>query len=198
MRCADGVALRRARAWVRAWVGAGRAAGAGRGVRAGRTRARARRYAWWDKRKRNLHDEKVRKDMIDQLSARKEMMRLIKLRDRKVRKKMGLLRYYCCVSQREEYQKAFPIDDTELKEGPTAAELEAMKKKQREIERRLAELQTKNPETQEWKDYQVRKERTKVLEAKKAGLRPRTGADDRENRATRRRAQKVAEARRIE
>ena len=133
--------------------------------------------------------------MMDEISSRKEYMRLLKLRDRKVRKKMGLLRYALCKDQRAEYEKLFPIDD-DGNDGPSESEIEAMRKKQREIERRLAELAVKNPETDEWKAYVQKRDKTRVMEIKKKdmNLRPRTHAEERAERCQRRRAGKISNA----
>ena len=152
-------------------------------------------YRWWDARKRHLHNERERKRMMDEISSRKEYMRLLKLRDRKVRKKMGLLRYALCKDQRAEYEKLFPIDD-DGNDGPSESEIEAMRKKQREIERRLAELAVKNPETDEWKAYVQKRDKTRVMEIKKKdmNLRPRTHVEERAERRQRRRAGKISNA----
>ena len=39
----------------------------------------------------------------------KEHSRLLKLREKRVRKKMGVLRYLCCPAQRAAFRKLFPI-----------------------------------------------------------------------------------------
>ena len=114
---------------------------------------------WWDKKKRYLHEEKVRRDMIEQLAARKEHARLLKLREKRIRKKMGLLRYMFCPAQRAAFRKLFPVDDAQAEKTLSEAELQVQKAKQREVERRLRELNAKNPETSAWGDYQKRKTR---------------------------------------
>ena len=94
---------------------------------------------WWDKKKRKLYDEKVRRDMIEQLALRKEHTRLLKLREKRVRKNMGLLRYMCCPAQRAAFRKLFPVDDAEAERSLSEAELQAQKAKQREVERRAGQ-----------------------------------------------------------
>ncbi|KAJ1454062.1 hypothetical protein M885DRAFT_522568 [Pelagophyceae sp. CCMP2097] len=149
---------------------------------------------WWDRKKRQLFDEKVRKAMIEQLSARKEHGRLVKLREKRVRKKMGVFRYFLCPGQRKMYRDLFPIDDVEADRKLNEMELAEQKKRQREIERRIRELRAKNPETHAWHEYKKRKARkdyaaSKVTEAP----RERRSLVDRDRKMRRRRG-KVADA----
>ena len=150
---------------------------------------------WWDKKKRILYNEKVRRDMIDQLALRKEHNRLLKLREKRVRKNMGLLRYMCCPAQRAAFRKLFPVDDAEAERSLSEAELQAQKAKQREVERRLRELDAKNPETPAYKDYQKRKTRIEYAQLHSDPVRPRRLPHERADRAKARRADKVAAAR---
>ena len=150
---------------------------------------------WWDKKKRRLYDEKVRRDMIEQLALRKEHARLLKLREKRVRKNMGLLRYMCCPAQRAAFRKLFPVDDAEAERSLSEAELQAQKAKQREVERRLRELDAKNPETPAYKDYQKRKTRIEYAQLTSDPARPRRLPHERADRAKARRADKVAAAR---
>jgi len=156
---------------------------------------------WWDKRKRHLYEEKVRRDMIEQLAARKEHTRLLKLREKRIRKKMGVLRYFCCATQRAAFRKLFPVDDAEAEKTLNDAELQAQKAKQREVERRLRELNARNPETKAWKEYQRRKTRIEYAEqtsssSSSSAGRLRWTEDERARRAATRRADKVRQARR--
>ena len=50
--------------------------------------------AWWEKKKRWLQDEKDRKRAREEYSKRKEKARLRKMQQRKIRKKMGYVRYF--------------------------------------------------------------------------------------------------------
>ena len=149
---------------------------------------------WWDKKKRILYDEKVRRDMIDQLALRKEHTRLLKLREKRVRKKMGLLRYLCCPAQRAVFRKLFPVDDAEAEKTLSEAELQAQKAKQREVERRIRELDSRNPETNAWCDYQKRKTRIEYALLTADPARPRHTTDHRARRAKTRRADKIGAA----
>merc|ERR1711903_211619 len=133
---------------------------------------------WWDKKKRYLHEEKVRRDMIEQLAARKEHARLLKLREKRIRKKMGLLRYMCCPAQRAAFRKLFPVDDAEAERSLSEGELQA-----------------KNPETPAYKDYQKRKTRIEYAQLHSDPVRPRRLPHERADRAKARRADKVAAAR---
>ena len=79
-------------------------------------------------------------------------------RDRKIKKKMGVLRYYLCMHQRKDYYKLFPIEDTNEVKALSEAELAALRAKAREMERKLQELAILNPETDEWKGYKAQEE----------------------------------------
>jgi hypothetical protein len=150
---------------------------------------------WWDKKKRYLHEEKVRRDMIEQLAARKEHARLLKLREKRIRKKMGLLRYMFCPAQRAAFRKLFPVDDAQAEKTLSEAELQVQKAKQREVERRLRELNAKNPETSAWGDYQKRKTRMEYAQQSADRTHPRRSANERALRAAARRAKKKKTAR---
>ena len=63
-------------------------------------------------------------------------------RDRKIKKKMGILRYYCCPCFRSWYDD---YDDSRLTDDEKA---------QRARLARLEQLAAKNPETSAWKKYQ--------------------------------------------
>jgi len=149
---------------------------------------------WWDQKKRYLYEEKARRDMIEQLAARKEHTRLLKLREKRIRKKMGLLRYICCPAQRAAFRKLFPVDDAEAEKTLSEAELQVQKAKQREVERRLRELNAKNPETSAWKDYQKRKTRIEYAQQTAEPLRQRRSANERALRAFARRAHRIRQA----
>jgi len=152
---------------------------------------------WWDRKKRYLYEEKVRRDMIEQLTARKEHTRLLKLREKRIRKKMGLLRYLCCSAQREAFRKLIPVDDAEAEKSLSEAELQAQKAKQREVERRLRELNARNPETNAWREYQKRKMRIEYArDATTVSERSRGTTDERFQRAMSRRVDKIRQAHR--
>ena len=68
------------------------------------------------------------------------------------------------------------------------AELQAQKAKQREVERRLRELNAKNPETGAWKDYQKRRVRMEYAQGIAEPIRLRRSANERAQRAAKRRA----------
>lgn len=146
---------------------------------------------WWDRKKRYLYEEKVRRDMIEQLAARKEHTRLLKLREKRIRKKMGLLRYMCCPAQRAAFRKLFPVDDAEAEKTLSDAELQAQKAKQREVERKLRELNAKNPETGAWKEYQQRKTRFEYAQQTASPVRPRRSASQRALSSVVRRTEKA-------
>ena len=133
--------------------------------------------------------------MIEQLTARKEHARLLKLREKRIRKKMGLLRYLCCSTQRAAFRKLIPVDDAEAEKSLSEAELQVQKAKQREVERRLRELNAKNPETNAWREYQKRKMRVEYAQQAIGTERPHGTADERSQRAMLRRVEKIRHAR---
>ena len=88
--------------------------------------------------------------------------------EKRVRKKMGFLRYFCCPAQRATFRNLFPIDDAEAEQKLSEAEAAQQRarapgarkfarkftptfvrtfRRQREIERRIMELNARNPET---------------------------------------------------
>ena len=166
---------------------------------------------WWDRKKRYLHTEKVRKKMIDEVSIRKEHTRLVKLREKRVRKKMGILRYFCCPHLRKGYRTLFPIDDADALRKKTAGHIEMEERKKDEIARRISELASKPAPTRGWAAYQAKKARLEYTaeikrkraqkEGKADGGNGAGGADrkprsmtDRERRMAKRRARKIAQA----
>ena len=96
---------------------------------------------YWDFKKRDIYEAKLRADrMIEKKKEKKERKKNAQ-RDKKIKKKMGLLRYYLCPCIRYLYD---PEDITHLSDD----ELKA-----RERLKRLQELAAKNPETTAWKKY---------------------------------------------
>ncbi len=87
------------------------------------------------------------------------------------------------------------VDDAEAERSLSEAEIAAQKAKQREVERRLRELDARNPETNAWKDYQKRKTRIEYAQLTQDPVRPRRLAHERGERAKHRRADKIAAAR---
>lgn len=150
---------------------------------------------FWEKKKAVLQSEKERFKAIKNKAKAKETSRLLAMQARKIRKKMGLLQYYCCPFKRGEWAKMFPVEVKEEKKELTPAELNALRAKAREMERKLAELQIKNPETPEWQMYLVQKKQRALVEGAKKKVKPRVEETDRTKRMHHRRRRKEAEAR---
>lgn len=101
--------------------------------------------SFWDDRKRMLYetralaDAKIQKKKQDKIDKKKNY------NDRKIRKKMGLIRYYLCPCYRSLYDPKF--------EGMTDEEREEQRSRVA-IAKRLADLKVKNPETVIWKKFE--------------------------------------------
>ena len=161
---------------------------------------------WWNKKKRQLQDMKNLKAKRKREKELEEDAKFERLRQRKIRKKMGLIKYYACPWNRKVYDKMFPKRVKEVDHGLSAEELAELRKKAREEAKRLEEMMIKNPSTQEWRNYLKSKERkTKIKVQREKGLgpggepltlaekeaskqRPKTEASERQQRLERRRA----------
>ncbi|GMI34877.1 hypothetical protein TeGR_g922 [Tetraparma gracilis] len=82
-----------------------------------------------------------------------------RLRQRKIRKKMGMVKYFLCPWNRKQWDKMFPRHMAEASNALSAEELAELRKKAREEAKRLEELLIKNPETQEWRNYLKEKDK---------------------------------------
>ena len=151
---------------------------------------------WWAKKKQMLQDVKNLKAKRKREKELEEDAKFERLRQRKIRKKMGMLKYYLCPWNRKAYDKMFPRRVKEDLHGLSAEELAELRRKAREEAKRLEEMMIKNPETQEWRNYLKSKERKiKVKVAKEKAIeegrepkhRPTTSAADRMQRLGRRR-----------
>ncbi|GMH61169.1 hypothetical protein TrRE_jg8045 [Triparma retinervis] len=161
---------------------------------------------WWNKKKRQLQDMKNLKAKRKREKELEEDAKFERLRQRKIRKKMGLIKYYACPWNRKVYDKMFPKRVKDVDHGLSAEELAELRKKAREEAKRLEEMMIKNPSTQEWRNYLKSKERkTKIKVQREKGLgpggepltlaekeaskqRPKTEASERQQRLERRRA----------
>lgn len=151
---------------------------------------------WWAKKKQMLQDMKDLKAKRKKEKEMEEDAKFERLRQRKIRKKMGMLKYYLCPWNRKAYDKMFPRRQKEQDHGLSAEELAELRKKAREEAKRLEEMMIKNPETQEWRNYMKSKERKlKIKVQKEKALkegkdkepRPRSQVRDRQQRLERRR-----------
>ena len=114
---------------------------------------------WWIKKKRQLQDLKDLKARRKAEKALEAEAKFERLRQRKIRKKMGLMKYYSCPWNRKQWDKMFPRHMADASTALSAEELAALRKKAREEAKRLEELLIKNPETQEWRNYCIEKDK---------------------------------------
>lgn len=166
---------------------------------------------WWDRTKMRLHDDKVRRHMIETRAAGLERKRVLNLVEKRVRKKMGLLRYLCCSGQRAAYRALFPIDETKNHNHTQAQRTHNQEKQRRAMERKARQVAARNPETAVWQKYLARQKGTLLLQSSDALAestssdlvdtlssmrhRKRTPAKLRARKAQVRRADKIAAAR---
>lgn len=157
--------------------------------------------SWWNKKKRQLQDMKNLKAKRKREKELEEDAKFEKLRQRKIRKKMGMIKYYLCPWNRKIYDKMYPRRVKEADHGLSAEELAELRRKAREEAKRLEEMMIKNPTTQEWRNYQKAKERKmRIKVQREKGLgpdgemlevpqkrRPKTEGPDRKQRLERRR-----------
>jgi Ca2+-binding EF-hand superfamily protein len=151
---------------------------------------------WWEKKKRLLQDLKDLKARRKREKAMEAEAKFERLRQRKIRKKMGVMKYYCCPWNRKQWDKMFPRHQAEVSTALSAEELAELRKKAREEAKRLEELLIKNPETQEWRNYVAEKDaKLKLKWAKEKGEadgsikkpRPKASVSERVARTERRR-----------
>ena len=93
---------------------------------------------WWDRKKRRVQDEKDEADRLWKKEQAKKAAKAKRKETRHIRKKMGLIRFYCCPCLRYMY------DDTKDK---LTEEERAERERLIALARRKAELEAKNPNT---------------------------------------------------
>lgn len=98
--------------------------------------------SYWEDKKRSLYEGKLRAEALMAKKKAKKEKKARSHRDKKIKKKMGILRYYCCPCFRSWYDD---YDETRLTDEEKA---------QRARLARLEQLAAKNPETSAWKKYQ--------------------------------------------
>jgi Ca2+-binding EF-hand superfamily protein len=103
---------------------------------------------YWEWKKRSLYESKIRAEAIFAKKKAKKEKKARAGKDRKIKKKMGILRYYCCPCIRSWYDE---FDESKLTEDEKA---------QRARLARLEQLAAKNPETSAWKKYQKKADPT--------------------------------------
>lgn len=95
--------------------------------------------SYWTRKKRRLMEDRIRADRLLEKKRIKKEKKLLAKRDNKVKKSMGILRYYMCPCLRFMYD---PNDERGMTEAQKAALA---------LQRRTEELAQKNPETPAWR-----------------------------------------------
>lgn len=103
--------------------------------------------AYWDDKKRELHDKRMLADLIMKKKAEKKLNKKKNVKERKLKKKMGLIKYYLCPCYRKFYDTDNVVDY--LTEDEKKERAEKIK-----LARRMADLKAKNPETAPWKKFE--------------------------------------------
>jgi hypothetical protein len=108
---------------------------------------------WWNNKKRKLQDIKDEIKRKNKLLKEKDERKVERARNRKVKKKMGIILYLCCPCLRGRY-------DDRANESAYEAALDARRKRKEEIlrQRRLEELKIKNPVTDDWLRFEKKVE----------------------------------------
>jgi len=142
---------------------------------------------WWNGRKALLQDIREDKVKAEELKRAKKEARKEKMRQRKIRKKMGILRYYCCPFLRSAYDKLYPKEPPVVEHKESAAERKERLRMERERLKRIEEIAMKNPETEEWQKYLEKKKTMKITFEKNGPPKERTSAMERRERLEARR-----------
>ena len=101
---------------------------------------------YWEKKKRSLYEGKLRADKLLEKKKARKKKKANAGKDRKIKKRMGLLRYYMCPCIRFMYD---PEDESRLTDEQKADKIRLA---------RLEQLAAKNPVTSAWKKYEKKVE----------------------------------------
>lgn len=113
---------------------------------------------WWDRKKRRVQDEKDEADRKWKKEQAKKAAKAKRKETRHIRKKMGLIRFYCCPCLRYMY------DDTKDK---LTEEERAERERLIALARRKAELEAKNPNTNAARKFEKKANSDKNLVAER-------------------------------
>lgn len=113
---------------------------------------------WWDRKKRRVQDEKDEADRQWKKEEAKKAAKAKRKETRHIRKKMGLIRFYCCPCLRYMY------DDTKDK---LTEEERAERERLIALARRKAELEAKNPNTNAARKFEKKANLDKNLVAER-------------------------------
>lgn len=103
---------------------------------------------WWTLKKRAIQNAKDEEALKVKKLAEKKEKRKQQKKSKKIQRNMGLLKYYLCPCLRKYYDPALSELDK------LTAEQKLEREQQLKLQRRLAELKIKNPETADWLKYQ--------------------------------------------
>jgi Ca2+-binding EF-hand superfamily protein len=155
---------------------------------------------WWAKMKVQHQNRKEWAKSVEKRRQRSERARTMRLDNRKVRKRMGFWRYYCCFWQRDGIRREMGLKQLFVDEKEEAekerlrreAELREQRRKQKEAE----EMKQRNPVTEPWMEYLVKKNHRVRREEERSALmrkgviqkpRRRINEEERDERRERRR-----------
>ena len=113
---------------------------------------------YWTKKKRSMQDVKDKKKQEMEKKKLRALQKAERIRQRKIRKKMGLIYYYFCPCLREHWDKLFPPVDQQRE--LTDAERKALMKKSLEDQKRQEDIDQKNGLSLEYLKF---KEKKKLL-----------------------------------
>ena len=155
---------------------------------------------WWNRMKRRHQNRKDWAKGVERRRQRMERARTLRLDNRKVRKKMGFWRYYCCFWQRDAVRRDMGLkqlyvdadEEAERERKKREAELREKRKKLKEEE----EKRQRNPTTEPWMQYLVKKNQQVRIQEQRHELllrgvlkkpRPRRNEEERYTRKEKRR-----------
>ncbi|CAM9181623.1 unnamed protein product [Discosporangium mesarthrocarpum] len=124
---------------------------------------------WWRKRKRLIQSNLEVRRKQEEEDRMADIKRVERMRQRRVRRKMGVLYYYCCPCGRGPYEKMFPKDERKT-EDPDDDDKWREQAMEKETLRREMEIRLLNPETQEYKRFkekvEAKKEKARLMRDK--------------------------------
>ena len=128
-----------------------------------KTMARFVGHNWWRKKKEELHKARVRHSVMNDIALQTELA-LERIRQRRIRRQMGIIRYNLLPCRRAHLEEICPKREVKREnalEEKDDEEATERKKEQRKEMNRLDDITVKNQETLEWHQYIQRKQRDK-------------------------------------
>ncbi|KAG5191421.1 hypothetical protein JKP88DRAFT_285228 [Tribonema minus] len=116
---------------------------------------------WWDRRRRMLNEDVATRKELERLALEADKKRRRKAYDQRVRRKLGVARFYCCPWAVDRYQELHPMDPPPLTPAQLAA-MAAAQKTEAQLSaakaklKRVMDMQMLIPETEEYRRYKER------------------------------------------